>query len=372
MKIVINTDQIYLHGGIEKVMATKVNWWANQPDTAVFIVTTEQQGNPACYNLDPRIRIIDLTVNYNRQRSYFTLGNVIKGIGHFRRQRKLFKKLKPDFIISPNINFDHYWLPFIKGGAKVIKERHGSRYLETEVRNSGSFVNSVKLKVRDFFDAKYDRIVVLNPDEQRFVKMPNAVVIPNPIEPSSLAADVSQKIVIAAGRISPVKGFDELITIWAIIAKEYSEWQLHIYGQDYLGTQEQLAVQIRRLGLEKSVRFMGSVPDVLLPMSKAGIYAMTSETECFPMVLLEALSVGLPVVSYDAPTGPKHILTHAADSFVVPYKNSAIFAEQLSKLMADENLRMQMAICAKKNAERFEISKIMEQWKMLFDELKNK
>ncbi|MCB4234505.1 glycosyltransferase [Kaistella anthropi] len=96
---------------------------------------------------------------------------------------------------------------------------------------------------------------------------------------------------------------------------------------------------------------------------------MTSETECFPMVLLEALSVGLPVISYDSPTGPKHILTNESDSFIVPYKNSAIFAERLKQLMSDENLRKQLGIHAKINAERFEISKVMAQWKDLFDNL---
>ena len=104
-------------------------------------------------------------------------------------------------------------------------------------------------------------------------------------------------------------------------------------------------------------------------MENYSIYAMTSETECFPMVLLEALSVGLPVISYDMPTGPKHILTRDIDSFLIPYQNSTIFAEQLKKMMRDENLRIQMGLRAKINAERFEISKIMVKWKNLFIKL---
>ena len=369
MKIIMNTDQVYLHGGIEKVMATKVNWWANQPGTEVYIVTTEQQNRPPCYPLNSRVQLIDLGVNYNRSKSYLSRENFIKAIAHYRKQKKLFSQLKPDFIISPNINFDHYWLPFIKGKSKVIKERHSSRYFEDESCRTGSLLNRIKLKFSDLIDSQYDRIVVLNPDEKSYVSSDNVTVIPNLVEATPLKAEVSHNIVMAAGRISPVKGFDHLIEIWSLIVSNFPDWQLHIYGQDYVGTQTELEKQIKSLGLEKCVHFMGSVPDIHLPMTRAGIYAMTSETECFPMVLLESLSVGLPVISWDAPTGPKHILTHESDSFIVPYKNSAIFAEKLKELMASENLRKQMGDQAKINAARFEISKVMAQWKALLDAL---
>ncbi len=368
MKIVVNTDQIYLHGGIEKVMATKVNWWAAQAGTEVFIVTTEQQNLPPCYQLDHRIQLVDLGVNYDRSKSYFSPGNLRKALTHFRRQNKLFKELKPGIIISPNVNFDHYWLPLIKGQAKVLKERHSSRYFESQ-GNRSSLLNRLKLTFNKYIDSKYDRIVVLNPDEKKYVSAQNAAVVPNPVEPTALSADVSQKVVVAAGRISPVKGFDHLITIWSMVAEDFPDWQLHIYGQDYLGTQNKLEAQIKSLDLDKSVFFKGSVPDIHIPMTGAGIYALTSETECFPMVLLEALAVGLPVISWDAPTGPRHILSDGSDSFLVPYKNYAIFAERLKQLMNDQELRMKMSAEAKRNVERFEISKVMTQWKALFDEL---
>ena len=99
---------------------------------------------------------------------------------------------------------------------------------------------------------------------------------------------------------------------------------------------------------------------------------MTSETECFPMVLLEALSVGLPVISYDSPTGPKHILTNNEDSFLVPYKNLDIFVEKLKKLMQNENLLQEMGEKGLRNVRRFSIEKVMHQWKDLFISLIDK
>ena len=105
-------------------------------------------------------------------------------------------------------------------------------------------------------------------------------------------------------------------------------------------------------------------------MKNYSIYAMTSETECFPMVLLEALSVGIPVISYDTPTGPKHILRNIEDSFLIPYKNLDIFTEKLKQLMRNENLRMQMSEKGVMNVRRFSIGKIMQQWINLFHSLK--
>jgi glycosyltransferase involved in cell wall biosynthesis len=107
-------------------------------------------------------------------------------------------------------------------------------------------------------------------------------------------------------------------------------------------------------------------------MQEYSIYAMTSESECFPMVLLEALSVGMPVISYDSPTGPKHILTNNEDSFLVPYKNLDIFTDQLKQLMQNENLRQEMGENGIENVQRFGIQIVMQRWKNLFISLINK
>ena len=76
MKIIFNTDQVYMYGGIEKVMATKVNYLASMPNMEVYIVTTEQGNRPSCYPLDTKIKLIDLGVNYNRTKSYFSIENM--------------------------------------------------------------------------------------------------------------------------------------------------------------------------------------------------------------------------------------------------------------------------------------------------------
>jgi glycosyltransferase involved in cell wall biosynthesis len=367
VKILFSTDQIYLHGGIEKVMAEKANYFANLPGVEVFILTTEQKGNPPCYPLNSAVKLMDMGIDYERTQSYFSKANLRKVWKHFRKQKSILSEIRPDVIISPNYNFDHYWLPFIKGKAKLIKERHASRYREGEMRKTGGFSSKLRRRLNDWVEAKYNHIVVLNPDEKKYVKTANAIVIPNPMGAVDFISPLVEKQVLAAGRIAPVKGFDELIEIWAMIRDEFPDWELHIYGDDYLGTQSKLETRIKEYNLEKEINFKGTVKDLRLTMKEYSIYAMTSETECFPMVLLESLSVGLPIVSYDCPNGPRNIIQHQEDGFLVENKNRNAFADALRNLMNSQELRNEMGKKAKENAQRFTTESVMKQWKKLLD-----
>jgi len=367
MKIVINTDQIYLHGGIEKVLSIKANYWAKLENVEIIYVTTEQKNQLSCYPLDDRIQIIDLGVNYNRDKSYFSTENILKAIKHYLLQKKLFKKIKPNVIISPNFNFDHFWLPFIKNNAKLLKELHGSRFYENEARKVSSFFGKIKFKINDWIYSKYDNVIVLNDDEKEFIYSSNAVVIPNPIEPQTIRAQLYNTKVIAAGRISPVKGFDHLIKAWSIVNKTFPLWELHIYGKDYLKTEEKLKQLIFDHRLENVVHFMGSIDNITEKMAEYSLYAMTSQTECFPMVLLEALSVGLPVVSYNCPTGPRNIVKDKIDSLLVSNQDINIFADSLMMLMDNLAERKKMGNSAKKNYIRFTTAEVMKKWQSLLN-----
>lgn len=367
MKILFNTDQIYLHGGIEKVLTTKANYFASLHAVEVFIVTTEQKGLAPCYPLDERIRLIDLAVDYDRSQSYFSAGNLRRAFKHYRSQKKLFQDLMPDVIISPNFNFDHYWLPFIKGSSKLLKERHSSGYREDEQRKNISLGVRIRFRINVWIESKYDYIVVLNADEKKHVKSGNAVVIPNPAVLQSITAELKNKKVIAAGRIAPVKNFGNLIRAWAIVHRTHPEWKLDIFGDDYLNTKNELQHLVTSLNLEGTVNFQGTTDRLAEKMTEYSIYAMTSETECFPMVLLEALSVGLPVVTYDCPNGPRHIITHGSDGLISPHQDVKILAGNLLRLIEDEVLRQGMGRAAKQNVLRFGTVKVMQQWQNLLN-----
>ncbi len=371
MKIVFNTGQIHLHGGIEKVMAIKANYWARQEGHKVYIITHSQRNKKPRYPLDKKIKLIDLGIDYKSEKSHFTKSNLTKSVLHYKRQKRIFKKINPDFIIYPNQTFDFYWLPYIKRKAKLIKEIHNSGYPQEQSLKKASFYKRAKAKIDAYFLKKYDAVVVLNPDEKKYLSARQGVVLPNPIENRSLKAPLENKQVMAAGRIAPVKRFDELISIWSEVHKILPDWELHFYGEDYIGTLAQLQKQVQDLKLKDVVRFKGPVSDIPFTMTKYSLYLMTSATECFPMVLLEALSVGLPIVSYRSPHGPENIITSGKDGILVKMDDKNDFVQAIIDLIKNKDKRIIMGQRAKENVYRFETKNVMQKWRALFEYLKS-
>lgn len=369
MKILFLTDQVYLHGGIEKVLSQKVNYLVDIFGYEITVVTYRQQNRIPIYNFNEKIRFIDLGVNYYIGKSYFHPANLGKIPRHFLRLKEVFERIQPDIVVSSSFGPDFYFIPNLKKHIPKVKEFHSSRYFYNF--SSETFKEKLLHRLTHWAESRYHQLVVLNNSEKQYYNNANISVIPNPAEQSTLRANPASKQMMAAGRISPVKNFEELITAFSRVARDFPDWELHFYGADYLGTQKQLESRIAELDLENQVKFKGAAPNLKLEMQNYSLYAMTSESECFPMVLLEALSVGLPVISYDSPTGPKHILTDQEDSFLVPYKNLDIFVAKLHLLMHDEKLRHVMGENAIENVQRFRIETVMHSWKNLFISLGN-
>src|SRR5690606_10305641 len=254
--------------------------------------------------LSSKVRLIDIGINYHRKKSYFHPANIAKIPKHFFGSRKAIAAVKPDVIISCNYAFDFYWLPFIFKKIPKLKEYHSSRFFEDRARRKSSFPKNLKYRINDLIESKFTRLILLNPDEKQFYKSNNLEVIPNPIEiPEGKAALINLRA-IAAGRIAPVKGFETLISVWKDVSAKIPEWQLDIFGDgepDYIHKLQSL---IDDLKLGDRVFIRSATQDLRREMLESSLYLMTSQTECYPMVLLEAASIGLPVVSFDCPTGP--------------------------------------------------------------------
>lgn len=167
------------------------------------------------------------------------------------------------------------------------------------------------------------------------------------------------KTVLAVGRLTPVKGFDLLIKSWKILSKRVPEWKLVIVGE---GEQRhQLQNMIDCLDLNDSVKLVGNVKNIEDYYINAELFCLSSKFEGFPMALLEAISFGLPVVSFDCYTGPAEILD-GTDSILVPNGNTKILAESLLKLMQDECLRKTISIKCIKKAKDYQPEAIIARW----------
>ena len=203
---------------------------------------------------------------------------------------------------------------------------------------------------------------VLGDRETRIACIPNAV----PGVPGR-PRDERQKVVLAAGRLTWQKGFDLLIEAYVPIAREHPDWQLRIYGE---GNREQrLRRRILRHGVYNNVFLMGATQRLGEFMSRASLFALSSRYEGFGMVIVEAMSKGLPVVSFDCPRGPAEIIEPERDGILVPPQDVAGMTEALLALMQDSDKRQRYGAAAVEKAKKFESGEIGGQWESLLSQL---
>lgn len=124
------------------------------------------------------------------------------------------------------------------------------------------------------------------------------------------------------------------------------------------------------MGIGDTVNFHKPVKNIEDKYEQASIYAMSSRFEGFGMVLIEAMSYGLPCVSFDCPYGPSDIITDYKDGILIENGNIQSFADAIIKLIENQSLRQDMGENAQVKAQNYVPEKIMQKWDALFKSLK--
>ncbi|NVK79625.1 glycosyltransferase [Streptomyces morookaense] len=195
------------------------------------------------------------------------------------------------------------------------------------------------------------------------------VCLPNGVPASEVEqADPDAKLVVAAGRLIPVKRYDLLVKAWATVAAAHPDWKLRLYGRG--PEQAKLRAQIDRLGLNESVTLMGAHSPIETEWAKGSIAAVTSREESFGMTIVEAMHCGVPVVATDCPHGPGEIITHGEDGLLVPVGDSDAVAKGLLELIEDDGLRRRMGEAARASAQRYSPERIADAYLALIEDLR--
>lgn len=374
MKIIYCHCSVFNPGGMERVLLNKVRWLAERGHE-VAVVTTDQQGRAPFYEFPTGVKMSDLGINYSLDNDR----PLYERIPSYLRKRRLHKKRLTELLMAerPDITVSLYpsessFIPDIKDGSKKVLELHFNRFFRLQYGRKGltGLIDRYRSRRDMEIACRFDRFVVLTEEDRDYWgDMPGIVPIPNAALPMPAKSDCSARRVIAVGRLDYQKGFDRLIEAWALVKKNPASQgcTLDIFGQgEWHGM---LTDMIDRKGLSDSVHINAPTPDIAAEYARSSILAMTSHYEGFPMVMVEAMSAGIPVVTFDYKCGPRDIIEDGVNGLLVPDGDIHAFADALAGLMADDSTRAEMGRNAMAVEGRYSEESVMERWINLFEEL---
>lgn len=376
MKIIYCTHSTYNPGGMERVLLNKVTYLSRLKGWDVSIVTTDQHHRPPFYPFPENVRMTDLDINYSDDNDKGTLkkicGYLRKRREHKRKLTELLKMEKVDIVVSLYPS-ESSFIPEIKDGSKKVLELHFCKFFRLQYGRKGlmGLIDKWRTRQDERIVRRFDKFVVLtNEDRGYWGSLPNIEVIPNAaMHVSDRYSDVTAKRIIAVGRLDYQKGFDRLIRAWEIVQRNsyFTDWHLDIFGQGEW--QEMLQQMIDERHLQDTMRINSPTKQIGDEYARSSMLVMTSNYEGFPMVMIEAMACGLPVVAFDFKCGPKDIIKDGENGLLVSNGDIQALADAMMKVMGDDRYRATLAANARKVVATYSEEAVMAQWLHLFTSL---
>lgn len=400
MKLIFCTHSLYNPGGMERVLLNKVAWLRAHTDWEILIITTDQKQRAAFYSVPQGVRLIDLAINYSddNQKSaiHKIAGYLIRKRKHKNKLSTLLKRERADIVVSLYPS-ESSFIPRIKDGSKKVLELHFNKFFRLQYNRKRllGLIDRWRTKQDERIVRRFDKFVVLTKEDCHYWgALKNIEVIPNAAKyfdidkhcnnanssgtkKACVAADAKspdtknvcnapEHRIIAVGRLDYQKGFDRLIQAWDIVRQhnEFRQWHLDIFGQGEW--REMLLGMIKERHLEKTVHIHQPTTLIGEEYRRSAMLVMSSHYEGFPMVMVEAMACGLPVVSFDYKCGPKDIIRHGENGLLVKNGDIESLAVAMMRLMADESLRRKMSMIARNVVDTYSEDSIMQKWMHLF------
>jgi glycosyltransferase involved in cell wall biosynthesis len=359
MKLLYIVPKIKIAGGVARVTSVKANYFVEHFGYEIHILSQNEGDTLPFYDFNSKIVFHYMTLK-GRGLSFF--------VSFQKDINKKVKEIKPDVILIADNGLKAFIYPFVcRTKIPMVLECHGSKFIEEKDLKADFLAKSIrkiKYQFKDFGARKFTRIVTLSGESLKEWNVENGVVIPNPLWiKNNKISNLQHKKVIAIGRYSFEKGLDRLLLIWKEIIQKHSDWTLDIYTDNIHSLKEKAL----DLGLEWGINYLDFVKNIEEKYYEASIYAMTSRTEGFAMVLLEAMASGLSCIAYDCPIGPRALITSGENGFLIPDDCIEIYVEQLSFLIEDQEIRSKLGKKAQAASENYAVDKVMEQWKSFLE-----
>lgn len=359
--IVIACSYLHVPGGYEKAMITTASLFAAKGNKVTLLIIDHTAAT--YYPLHPQVQVLQRNMNFGITQRGNTISRKIKMWRETKQFAKIIRQLKPDFLICAEYPIA---IAAILGGVSKYTKVFSWEHHHFHAQQLNRFWQYLFKKTY----SKLDAVVCLNKDEQVYY-LPfnkNAVVIPNFIESPHEAHPVKKEYqLLSVTRFNHIKGIDLLMQTAKLVLPQHTDWKWKVIGYG-----EQKEEFLSFIKLEKLTAQLIYQPadktDINKEYQSASIHVMTSRNECFPLVLLEAMSNGLPCIAFDCDTGPRHIIQQDSTGLLVPKEDVQAMAAAISSLVDDKRRIASMSQQALNAVQTFYPEQVYKLWETLFSE----
>ncbi len=350
-KIAIVIADLRMPGGAEKVAVDLVIEFHRRGDDVTVINFDHPLPKGALYEVP--CRVLDINMPGHKGGILVQIGLLLKRAWCFHR---IFQRVKFDHIFS---FMEAANLPTVLVAPNAVLSVH---------LDPGTLTRSEWVAFRWVYP-RAKRVITVSKQTQSLLKtkagLGNVCCIYNPVdtrlvhEKSKQAVAIKGRFILAVGRLVRLKRFDLLLAAFAI-TRAREECFLVILGTG--AEQQQLQAQIINLGLENCVLMVGFDDNPYKYMARAEFQVMSSDHEGYPLVLIEALALGCPVLSTDCPTGPQEIIHPGVNGLLVETGNVDALAEGIDQLFFDDELRERLSRQAAESVRDNDVAAVADRW----------
>lgn len=360
------------YGGVENSICSLANILIDKYD--VKIISVYNLYDKPAFMLDDRVKVeylLDRTYSPNkeefknalkRKNILLTIKEGIKSIKilYMKKYRMIqaVKDIKSGIIISTRIEHNEILSKYGKESTLKIAQEHtyhnnNNKYIERLVKscNNIDYFMPVSQSLTEFYYKYFEQSKTI------------CKYIPHSLDymPDKVSS-LENKNIISIGRLSPEKGFLDLLDVFSLVSKNRKDWKLNIIGDGI--ERDLIKEKIEILGLEDNVILHGYkdkeyIKDIFM---KSSIYAMGSHEESFGLVLIESQSFGVPCIAFSSATGACEIIENGKNGYLIDNRDKEEMAQKIISLIDDINLRKEMGYKSRVNANQYSKYVVKEAW----------
>lgn len=378
MKIVYIYTSFTIAGGADRVVIEKANYLAEH-GYDIILLTDSQKNRQPFFQISKKVRCHDLGIDFEQEYKYNPLIRIFiynKLMKKYKNSLHEFITLeKPEFVIT-TLGREIDFITDLNDGSIKIGESHIAKpYIRNlHLLDKTSLLHRMiaRMWMRRIIRncKKLDALVLLTEDDaEEWKNQTKTFVIPNALPfYSKEISKCKEHQAIFVGRMSEQKGYDYLIKAWESVYVKHPDWILNIYGDGE--EKKRIQKMIIQKGLDKVIILNGTTKQIQEKYLNSSLCILSSRFEGFGMVLLEAMSSGVPCIAFNCPYGPSEIIHHNEDGYLADYLNIDSLSNYICQLIEDESLRIKMGKKAHINIQRYNKEDIMKKWIDLFNSLK--